>query len=103
MRKRRLLLIGLACTVALVFAGQVRGDAAEEVKRLAELMGWKAGTVAADIGAGDGRVTFAAGGRGGGGGEKDWAGGCNPKVGGGEKGKPGTEGGEGGGGGGRKA
>src|SRR5207248_6440083 len=60
MRKRRLLLIGLACTVALVFAGQVRGDAAEEVKRLAELMGWKAGTVAADIGAGDGKYTFAA-------------------------------------------
>jgi len=60
MRKRRLLLIGLACTVALVFAGQVHGDAAEEVKRLAELMGWKAGTVAADIGAGDGRFTFAA-------------------------------------------
>jgi len=60
MRKRRLLLIGLACTVALVFAGQVRGDAAEEVKRLAVVMGWKAGTVAADIGAGDGRFTFAA-------------------------------------------
>ena len=60
MRKRRLLLIGLACTVALVFAGQARGDAAEEVKRLAELMGWKAGTVVADIGAGDGRFTFAA-------------------------------------------
>src|SRR5437773_8752324 len=60
MRKRRLLLIGLACTVALVFAGQVRGDAAEEIKRLAELMGWKAGTVAADIGAGDGKYTFAA-------------------------------------------
>src|SRR5437762_827279 len=60
MRKRRLLLIGLACGVVVVFAGQVRGDAAEEVKRLAELMGWKAGTVAADIGAGDGRFTFAA-------------------------------------------
>src|SRR5881396_2833045 len=60
MRKRRLLLIGLACTVALVFAGQVRGDAAEEVKRLAELMGWKAGTGGADMGAGDGMFTFAA-------------------------------------------
>ena len=60
MRKRRLLLIGLACTVALVFAGEVHGDAAEEVKRLAELMGWKAGTVAADIGAGDGKYTFRA-------------------------------------------
>src|SRR2546427_1650270 len=60
MRKRRLLLIGLACTVALVFAVRVRGDAAEEIKRLAELMGWKAGTVAADIGAGDGKYAFAA-------------------------------------------
>ena len=61
MRKRKLLRLGLACAaVAVVFAGQVRGDAAEEVKRLAELMGWKAGTIAADIGAGDGRFTFAA-------------------------------------------
>src|SRR5213082_524721 len=60
MKKRKLLLAGVACAVALVFAGQVRGDAAEEVKRLAELMGWKAGTVAADIGAGDGKYTFAA-------------------------------------------
>src|SRR5437667_12413389 len=60
MKKRKLLLAGVACAVALVFAGQVRGDAAEEVKRLAELMGWKAGTVAADIGAGDGKYAFAA-------------------------------------------
>src|SRR2546427_5213930 len=102
MRKRRLLLIGLACTVALVFAGQVRGDAAEEVKRLAELMGWKAGTVAADIGAGDGRFTFAAGGSVGGGGKKDGAGDCNKKAGGAEKRKPRREGRERGGGGGEK-
>src|SRR6266571_2076778 len=60
MRKRRLLLAGLACAVAAVFAAQVRGDAAGEIKRLAELMGWKAGTVVADIGAGDGAYTFAA-------------------------------------------
>ena len=52
--------MGLACAAGAVFAGQVRGEAAEEVKRLAELMGWKAGTIAADIGAGDGRFTFAA-------------------------------------------
>ena len=58
---RRLVhLAGLACAAAVVFAAQVRGDATEEVKRLAELMGWKAGTVAADIGAGDGKYTFAA-------------------------------------------
>jgi len=60
MNKKRLLLVGLACAMAAVFAVGVRGDAAEEIARLAELMGWKAGTVAADIGAGDGKYTFAA-------------------------------------------
>ncbi len=67
MRKRTLLLMGLACAVAAVFAAQVRGDAAGEIGRLAELMGWKAlrssgstGTVVADIGAGDGKYAFAA-------------------------------------------
>ena len=33
---------------------------AREIEQLAGLMGWKAGTVAADIGAGDGACTFAA-------------------------------------------
>ncbi len=68
MKRKKLLLVGLACViVALVFAAQVRGDAAGEVKRLAGLMGWKAlrssgstGTAVADIGAGDGEYTFAA-------------------------------------------
>jgi SAM-dependent methyltransferase len=60
MKRKKLLLVGLACTLAAVLAVQVRGDAAGEVKRLAELMGWKTGTVAADIGAGDGKYTFAA-------------------------------------------
>ncbi|HEY6267645.1 MAG TPA: methyltransferase domain-containing protein [Candidatus Acidoferrum sp.] len=61
MKKKKLLLLGLACAVAAVFAVRVRGDAAgEEVGRLAELMGWKAGTVVADIGAGDGAYAFAA-------------------------------------------
>ena len=60
MKSKKLLLVGLACTLAAVLAVQVRGDAAGEVKRLAELMGWKTGTVAADIGAGDGKYTFAA-------------------------------------------
>jgi ubiquinone/menaquinone biosynthesis C-methylase UbiE len=59
MKKRKLLLVGLVCAAA-AFAMQARGDAADEVRRLAELMGWKAGTVAADIGAGDGAYTFAA-------------------------------------------
>ena len=60
MKNNRLVRTGLACAVAAVFTVQVRGDTAEEVKRLAEVMGWKAGTVAADIGAGDGKYTFAA-------------------------------------------
>jgi ubiquinone/menaquinone biosynthesis C-methylase UbiE len=60
MKKRKLLLLGLAYALAAVFAVGVRGDPAEEVARLAELMGWRAGTVAADIGAGDGKYTFAA-------------------------------------------
>lgn len=60
MKKKRLLLVWLACAVALVFAVGVRGDAAGEIGRLAELMGWKVGTVVADIGAGDGAYAFAA-------------------------------------------
>src|SRR2546427_2338828 len=60
MKSKKLLLVGLAWAAAAVFAVQVRGDAAGEIGRLAELMGWKAGTVAADIGAGDGKYAFAA-------------------------------------------
>jgi len=60
MSKKRLLLVGLVCAAAVVFGAQVRGDATEEIKRLAELMGWKAGTMVADIGAGDGKYTLAA-------------------------------------------
>ena len=63
MRKKNLLLLGLACALGAVFAVGMRGEAGEEVRRLAELMGWKAGTVVADIGAGDGKYTFAAVGR----------------------------------------
>src|SRR6267378_2794920 len=59
MRKGKLLLVGLVFAAAALAVG-VRGEAVEEVKRLAELMGWRAGTVAADIGAGDGKYTFAA-------------------------------------------
>ena len=60
MKKRGLLMVGLTCAVAAVFAAQVRGEAAEEIGRLAELMGWKSGIFVADIGAGDGKYTFAA-------------------------------------------
>src|SRR5882757_4548325 len=60
-KKKRLLQVALMCALAGAgFAAQVRGDAAGEIQRLAELMGWKAGTVAADIGAGDGEYAFAA-------------------------------------------
>ena len=60
MKKRKLLQLGLMCAGVAMSAVPVRGDAAGEIKRLAELMGWKAGTVVADIGAGDGEYTFAA-------------------------------------------
>jgi ubiquinone/menaquinone biosynthesis C-methylase UbiE len=60
MKKKTLLLVGLAYALGAVFAAGVRGDAGEEIGRLAELMGWRAGTIAADIGAGDGKYTFAA-------------------------------------------
>ena len=42
MKKKKLVMLGLACAA---FAVGVRGDAAGEIGRLAELMGWKAGTV----------------------------------------------------------
>jgi len=60
MKKKTLLLMGVLFALAEVFAVGVRGETAEEVQRLAELLGWRAGTVVADIGAGDGRYTFAA-------------------------------------------
>jgi ubiquinone/menaquinone biosynthesis C-methylase UbiE len=60
MKKRKLLLVGLAGAMAAAFAVGVRGEAVEEIARLAELMGWKAGILVADIGAGDGKYTFAA-------------------------------------------
>ena len=58
-KRKNLLLLGLACAAAMLAPG-VHGNAVEEVKRLAALMAWKLGTVAADIGAGDGEYAFAA-------------------------------------------
>jgi ubiquinone/menaquinone biosynthesis C-methylase UbiE len=52
-----LLLAGLA---AAILAVQASGNAAAEIKRLAALMDWKPGTTVADIGAGDGKYSFAA-------------------------------------------
>jgi ubiquinone/menaquinone biosynthesis C-methylase UbiE len=60
MNRKRLWLVFGAWAALGVFAAGMRGDAADEMKRLAALMEWKAGTIAADIGAGDGRYTFAA-------------------------------------------
>ncbi len=60
MKMKTMLLVRLVLCAAAVFAVGVRGEAGEEVARLAELMGWRAGTGVADIGAGDGKYTFAA-------------------------------------------
>jgi ubiquinone/menaquinone biosynthesis C-methylase UbiE len=60
MKSKYLFLFVLVCAAAAGFAVAVRGSAADEVKRLAALMEWKPGTIAADIGAGDGQYTFAA-------------------------------------------
>jgi ubiquinone/menaquinone biosynthesis C-methylase UbiE len=60
MKRKRLRLLALACVAAAVFAVRAQGNAADEIKRLAALMEWKPGTIAADIGAGDGRYSFAA-------------------------------------------
>lgn len=56
---------GLASIAAAVFAAfalgwQAGANALDETRRLAALMEWKEGTVVADIGAGDGKYTFAA-------------------------------------------
>ena len=59
MPKRRIL-CGLGLLTVLAFACWARGDAAEEIGRLAKLMDWKPGDVVADIGAGDGSYSFAA-------------------------------------------
>ena len=59
MKRKNLSLLGVACAAA-VFAGQAHRNAVDEIKRLAALMEWKPGTVAADIGAGEGEYTFAA-------------------------------------------
>ena len=58
--RKRLVLLLLAGLAAAILAVQARGNAAAEIKRLAALMDWKPGTTVADIGAGDGKYSFAA-------------------------------------------
>src|SRR5260370_21546881 len=62
MNRKRLLAAGVLCAMALAVGPlrQANGDANDEIKRVAALMEWKPGTSVADIGAGDGRWTFAA-------------------------------------------
>jgi ubiquinone/menaquinone biosynthesis C-methylase UbiE len=67
MNRRRWLVSALGAVSALVFFSLLGGliSAAapgqrQEITRLAELMQWKAGTIVADIGAGDGSYSFAA-------------------------------------------
>ncbi len=62
MNGKRVLSAGVLCMVTLA-AGSFRlakGDASDEIRRLAALMEWKPGAIVADIGAGDGRWAFAA-------------------------------------------
>ena len=58
--KRRRFFLGAAVVLTFGLTCLGRGDAAEEIARLAKLMDWKAGSVVADIGAGDGNYSFAA-------------------------------------------
>jgi ubiquinone/menaquinone biosynthesis C-methylase UbiE len=62
MNKKKRLLLGLAivAVAAVTSLSYAQADAADEIKRLAALMEWKPGAVVADIGAGDGRYTWAA-------------------------------------------
>jgi ubiquinone/menaquinone biosynthesis C-methylase UbiE len=55
------LLFALSCmaTAILALALRTAASASDEVPKLAALMDWKAGTVVADIGAGDGSYAFA--------------------------------------------
>jgi ubiquinone/menaquinone biosynthesis C-methylase UbiE len=57
------LIVGAAASLSLGLAWLAKATAADEIARLAKLMEWKAGTVVADVGAGDGRYSFEAAGK----------------------------------------
>src|SRR5580692_4517185 len=59
--KKKWIVFAITCVAAtLAFVLHARGSAPDEIPKLAVLMDWKAGTVVADIGAGDGGYAFAA-------------------------------------------
>ena len=59
-RRTPWLLSGRAAVFLFLVALSLRADSTNEIERLAALMGWKPGTIVADIGAGDGSYSFAA-------------------------------------------
>jgi ubiquinone/menaquinone biosynthesis C-methylase UbiE len=59
--RKKWIAFAITCLSAtLAFVLHARGSASDEIPKLAALMDWKAGTVVADIGAGDGGYAFAA-------------------------------------------
>lgn len=60
LQKQVSVVLTICCLLALACAFSARAAADDEVAKLASLMGWKPGSVVADIGAGDGRYSFAA-------------------------------------------
>jgi ubiquinone/menaquinone biosynthesis C-methylase UbiE len=58
-KKWLLFALGFVATATLAVALRTAASASDEVPKLAALMDWKAGTVVADIGAGDGSYAFA--------------------------------------------
>jgi ubiquinone/menaquinone biosynthesis C-methylase UbiE len=59
-RKFGLVLVTLSAFCAVAFLARANSTTSDEISRLAALMQWKPSAVVADIGAGDGRYTFAA-------------------------------------------
>jgi ubiquinone/menaquinone biosynthesis C-methylase UbiE len=57
LRKRRLVLFAVASLALFLFLGVA---SSEEIARLSQLMGWKAGQTIADVGAGEGEIGIAA-------------------------------------------